>query len=103
MNPISKCEYFMPVPQFPWICIYIKTKMCMLLQLAKKIGKTMNVKHWRLDRQKNRPFIARMFKNKWIDRITNEDALDRIREKRTLWKNLRKRRTWMIVLSSGIS
>ena len=44
-----------------------------------------------------------MFKNKWIDRITNEDALDRIREKRTLWKNLRKRRTWMIVLSSGIS
>ena len=33
---------------------------------------------------------------KWIDRITNEEVLGRIGEKRTLWKSLRKRRGHMM-------
>ena len=29
---------------------------------------------------------------KWMDRITNDEVLGRIEEKRTLWKSLKKRR-----------
>ena len=38
----------------------------------------------------------RMMKIKWIDRITNEEVLKRIGERRTLWKSLRKRRDQMM-------
>lgn len=38
----------------------------------------------------------RILKINWVQRITNEKVLDRIRKKRTLWKNLSKRRTQMI-------
>ena len=34
----------------------------------------------------------RMINIKWMDRITNEEVLERIGERRTLWKSLRKRR-----------
>ena len=33
---------------------------------------------------------------KWMDRITNEEVLGRIGERRTLWKSLRKRRGQMM-------
>ena len=33
---------------------------------------------------------------KWMDRITNEEVLGRIGEKRTLWKSLKKRRGQMM-------
>ena len=33
---------------------------------------------------------------KWMDRITNEEVLERIGERRTLWKSLRKRRGQMM-------
>ena len=38
----------------------------------------------------------RMMNIKWMDRITNEEVLERIREKRTLWMSLRKRRGQML-------
>ena len=37
----------------------------------------------------------RMMNIKWMDRITTEEVLGRIGERRTLWKNLRKRRGQM--------
>ena len=37
----------------------------------------------------------RMLEIKWVDRITNEEVLDKIKENRTMWKNL-KRRVQMI-------
>ena len=33
---------------------------------------------------------------KWMDKITNEEVLGRIGEKRTLWKSLKKRRGQMM-------
>lgn len=38
---------------------------------------------------------------KWVNRITNENVLDRIKEKRTLWKNLNKRRAQDARLRNG--
>ena len=38
----------------------------------------------------------RMMNIKWMDRITNEEALGRIGERRTLWKSLKKRRGQMM-------
>ena len=38
----------------------------------------------------------RMMNINWMDRITNEEVLGRIEEKRTLWKNLKKRRGQMM-------
>lgn len=38
----------------------------------------------------------RMLKINWVDGITNEEVLDIIIEKRTLWRNLRKKRSQMI-------
>ena len=38
----------------------------------------------------------RMRNIKWMDRITNEEVLGRIRERRTLWKSLKKRRGQMM-------
>ena len=38
----------------------------------------------------------RMINIKWMDGITNEEALGRIGERRTLWKSLRKRRGQMM-------
>ena len=38
----------------------------------------------------------RIMKIKWIDRITNEKVIERIRERRILWKSLRKRRGQMM-------
>ena len=37
----------------------------------------------------------RMMNIKWIDRITNEEVLEKIVERRTLLKSLRKRRGQM--------
>ena len=37
-----------------------------------------------------------MLKINWIDRITNEEVLERIGERRTLWKSQRKRRGRMM-------
>ena len=37
-----------------------------------------------------------MLKNKWADSITKEEVLEKIREKRTLSKNLKKRRAQMM-------
>ena len=34
----------------------------------------------------------RMMNIKWMDKITNEEVLGRIGERRTLWKSLKKRR-----------
>ena len=34
---------------------------------------------------------------KWMDRITNEEVLGRIGERRTLWKSLKKRRGRMMM------
>ena len=39
---------------------------------------------------------GRMMNIKWMDRITNEELLGRIGERRTLWKSLRKRRVQMM-------
>ena len=39
---------------------------------------------------------SRMVNIKWMDRITNEEVLGRIEEKRTLWKSLKKRRGQMM-------
>lgn len=36
-----------------------------------------------------------MLKMKLVDRITNEELIHRIRENKTLWKNLKKSRTRM--------
>ena len=38
----------------------------------------------------------RMMNIKWMDRITNEEVLGRIGERRTLWKSLKKRRGQMM-------
>ena len=38
---------------------------------------------------------------KWMDRITNEQVLGRIGERRTLWKSLKKRRGQMMTLRYG--
>ena len=38
----------------------------------------------------------RIINIKWMDRITNEEVLGRIGERRTLWKSLRKRRGQMM-------
>ena len=38
----------------------------------------------------------RMMNIKWMDKITNEEVLGRIEEKRTLWKSLKKRRSLMV-------
>ena len=38
----------------------------------------------------------RMMNIKWMDRITNEEVLGRIGERRTLWKSLRKKRGQMM-------
>ena len=38
----------------------------------------------------------RMRNIKWMDRITNEEVLGRIGERRTMWKSLRKRRDQMM-------
>ena len=38
----------------------------------------------------------RMMNIKWMDRITNEEVLERIAERRTLWKSLWKRRSQMM-------
>ena len=38
----------------------------------------------------------RMMNIKWMDKITNEEVLERIEERRTLWKSLRKRRGQMM-------
>ena len=35
-------------------------------------------------------FYRRMLKIKWVYRISNEDVVDKIREKITLWNNLKK-------------
>ena len=40
--------------------------------------------------------FRRMRNIKWMDRITNEEVLGRIGERRTLWKSLRKRRGQMM-------
>ena len=40
--------------------------------------------------------FRRMMNIKWMDRITNEEVLERIGERRTLWKSLRKRRGQMM-------
>ena len=37
-----------------------------------------------------------MMNIKWMDRITNEEVLERIGERRTMWKGLRKRRGQMM-------
>ena len=41
-------------------------------------------------------WYRRMLKIKWIDRIPNEEVLERIGERRTLWKSMRKRRAQMM-------
>ena len=38
----------------------------------------------------------RMMNIKWMDKITNEEVLGRIGERRTLWKSLKKRRGQMM-------
>ena len=38
----------------------------------------------------------RMRNIKWMDKITNEEVLGRIGERRTLWKSLKKRRGQMM-------
>ena len=38
----------------------------------------------------------RMRNIKWMDKITNEEVLGRIEERRTLWKSLKKRRVQMM-------
>ena len=38
----------------------------------------------------------RMLKVRWVDRITNEEILNRIGERRTIWHNLTRRRDRMI-------
>lgn len=38
----------------------------------------------------------RMLKIKWVDRVTNEEVLNRIGEKRSLWNTLTKRRDRLI-------
>ena len=38
----------------------------------------------------------RMINIKWMDRITNEEVIGRIGERRILWKSLKKRRGQMI-------
>ena len=38
----------------------------------------------------------RMLKIRWVDRITNEEVLNRIGEERTLWHNLTKRRDRLV-------
>ena len=38
----------------------------------------------------------RMINIKWMDRITNEEVLGRIGERRTSWKSLKKRRGQMM-------
>ena len=38
----------------------------------------------------------RMLKIRWVDRVTNEEVLNRIGEERSLWRNLTKRRDRMI-------
>ena len=35
----------------------------------------------------------RMLNVEWVYRIKNEEVLEKIREKRTLWKNLKKRKS----------
>lgn len=42
------------------------------------------------------PYYIIVFKIKWLDKISNEDILDRIRVKKTLGENLKKRRAQMI-------
>ena len=37
-----------------------------------------------------------MMNIKWMDRITNEEVLGRIGERRTLWKSLKKKRRQMV-------
>ena len=37
-----------------------------------------------------------------MDRITNEEVLGRIRERRTVWKSLRKRRGQMMTETRGL-
>ena len=41
-------------------------------------------------------YYRRMIKIKGLDRITIEKVLKKIREKRTLWANLNKGRSWII-------
>ena len=41
-------------------------------------------------------FYRRMMNIKWMDKITNEEVLGRIGERRTLWKSLKKRRRQMM-------
>ena len=43
-----------------------------------------------------------MMNIKWMDRITNEEVLGRIRERRTVWKSLRKRRGQMMTETRGL-
>ena len=38
----------------------------------------------------------RMLKIRWVDRITNEEVLNRIGEKRNLWHNLTRRRDRLV-------
>ena len=37
-----------------------------------------------------------MLKIRWVDRVTNEEVLNRIREKRSLWHDLIKRRVRVV-------
>ena len=59
-----------------------------------------NLDNWRSGEKKIGSFrnvcYRRMMNIKWMDRITNEEVLRRIEEKRTLWKSLKKRRGQMM-------